>query len=94
MKCSTCKYWNVDDKDASVSNARVFPCNKPVMFWDATEWTTKEIDDPLVGKYKADVGRTIKDEHKDLKMFVQDASDYYACLLTHEDFFCAHWEQK
>jgi hypothetical protein len=92
MKCSTCKYWDINKDSKMIPNTNY--CKKPIMFWDATVWTTKEIDDPLVGKYKTDVDRNIKEEYKDLKMFVQDGSDYWAGLITREDFFCAHWEQK
>ena len=93
MKCETCKYWDFEDNDTNlIPNTK--QCKKPILYWDATEWTTKEIDYPGIGKYKTNVDRHIKDEHKDLKMFVQDGSDYYACLITRHDFFCAHWEQK
>ena len=79
MKCETCKYWyDKDNRHHIIPNVHL--CKKPVQYWDATEW--------------GDVDRQLKEEHKDLKMFVQDGSDYYASLLTRNDFFCAHWESK
>ena len=88
MKCETCKYWDNEEDSNLIPNTHL--CKKPVQFWDATEWTKITKEDG----YDYDIDRHIKEEHKDLKMFVQDGSDYYASLLTRNDFFCAHWEPK
>lgn len=79
--CSGCEYWEEDYTE--IKNVR--RCTKPEMFWSTTEWVKDET---------GQTGLKINDEHKDLKMFVQDASDYFAKLLTREDFYCSHWEPK
>jgi hypothetical protein len=80
--CKTCKYWNAKYSPTDFPNIR--RCSKPVMYWNAREWVNE--DDETVSK--------MKDEHRDLMVFVQDSSDYYAKLITREDFFCAHWEKN
>ena len=53
-------------------------------FWDCTDWGTEETD----------YVRMLTPKFKDLKMFVQDGSDYSAHLWTRPNFFCAHFEDQ
>ena len=81
MKCENCKYW---DTDYSYNRVKVRKCLKAIHIDQCEEW--KVIDDVTKN--------VIKEEYKDQKMFVEDASSYYAVLYTKEDFFCAHYEAK
>ena len=83
MRCDKCVHWDTNTKDNLLDDS-IRKCNKPIMFWSATEW--KEVGD--------DYGRVRIDKYADLKMFVEDGSDYYAALLTTADFYCAHFEEK
>jgi hypothetical protein len=81
--CETCKYWNESEEyDDDIKNIRL--CNKTVQLFDAEKWI----------KVDGVTKRVIMPEHKDQMMFTEDASSYYACLHTRNDFFCAHWEKK
>ena len=82
MTCQNCKHWERREWSDLDSNLAI--CTKATMLFEASKWTSLD----------GVVSRTIKPEHKDTKMFVQDASDYSAYLYTRNDFFCAHWEQK
>lgn len=80
MKCNECKYWSEKDKyDTTPKEIR--ECLKPKPLWECTDWDN-------------DYKRTIKENCKNMKMFVQDGSDYTAHLFTKEDFFCAEFEAK
>jgi hypothetical protein len=52
-------------------------CNMVMMWWDASEWLEEE---PFT--------REINPKFAHKRAFVQDASDYSACLYTREDFGC------
>lgn len=82
MRCDECKYWNLVENKYSSNPEEIKLCNKPVALWDATQW-----EKPFEGK------RKFKEEFKDLKMYVQDGSDYRAMLYTTADFFCYHFEK-
>ena len=80
--CENCQFWSEPHKYDHHKNIR--KCNKTVQMWDAEEWVNED------GETK----RKLLPEHKDLMMFVEDGSSYYAAFLTRNDFFCAHWEKK
>lgn len=61
-------------------------CRKALHWWDATKWTDATYPDD-----KWENIRVLLEEAKGNKMFVQDASDYRADLLTAADFWCAHF---
>lgn len=92
IRCSTCKFWLENSLQHPIKTMKINLCQKPVEFWDASEWTRKEVIDEKTNKSTYAIDRTIKEEYKDVKMFTQDGSDYRADLFTREDFFCAHWE--
>jgi hypothetical protein len=52
------------------------------MYWDSTKWSDEE---GCFDRIEVDPSNL---------MYVQDASDYSAYLLTKADFFCAHFEGK
>lgn len=81
-RCDRCASWDRDNKDFSSTPGMddVRRCRRATMFWDATEWND-------------DYDRVMKPEHKDDQMFVQDASDYSATLLTRAAFFCASFKE-
>jgi hypothetical protein len=56
------------------------------MYWDSTEWLKdKNGEENYYTRVEIDPSNL---------MYVQDASDYSAYLLTKADFFCAHFEGK
>ena len=79
MRCDECKYWN---KDESRAQANVSLCTAAKQLWNCTEWDDKTLE------------RVLKPECSDMKMFVQDGSDYSASLYTAPDFFCASHKSK
>ena len=75
--CDTCRYWGNADEYNQGAALGAKACIKPVMLWNATEWSE-------------DGDRVVCDPA--LKMFVQDGSDYCAELYTMADFYCYHHE--
>lgn len=86
-RCRNCKFWDRDETEGQVELSATHYCNRPKMFWDATEWTNE--DPNSEDRYTI---RALKADAKDDLMFVQDGSDYAAYLITRADFFCAHHE--
>lgn len=82
--CKNCKYWDLENVK-SVKNRTIRECKKVKMFWDATEWTEEEDED-------LNCVRSLREENKNDKAFVQDGSDYMAELLTRDDFGCNQFE--
>ena len=81
MRCDKCQHWDDKPSYERVAGLSIRVCSKAVMFWDATDW-----DD--------ECNRVLRPEYKGQKSFVQDGSDYRACLMTTGDFFCGHFEEK
>lgn len=77
-RCDKCKYW-INEEYPTNPDLKV--CSKAKPLWECSEWND-------------DMERVMLPEFKDLKMFVQDGSDYRAIMLTRSDFFCAHFEEK
>lgn len=88
MPCDECNHWNKDERRRA-KGAFFGECRRASQWWDATEWT--EDEDPEEPWQEM---RKLKPEFKDVKMFVQDGSDYMATLYTAPDFHCAHFEQR
>jgi len=85
MKCADCKHWDHEDY-SDYDSFKVRLCNKAKMYWDATEWSKDEHgEENYYTRMELDPSNL---------MYVQDASDYSAKLLTKADFFCAHFEGK
>ena len=82
MRCGTCKYWS-DVTSYVLPSVRM--CDKAKMLFDSTYWSDETDEEGYPT-------RKTKEQCKDLMMFVQDGSDYYAALYTKEDFYCAHWK--
>ncbi len=74
-KCKNCKWWKSQSGNR-INDGVLGQCAKVKMFWDCTKWDEDHIE------------RTLEDQHKEDKAFVQDGSDYRAELLTREDFGC------
>lgn len=85
MRCDKCKYWerNEQYQDETEVRSGVKECLKGKPFWECTEWRDEG------NKFY----RALKPEYAELKMFVQDGSDYSAKLLTKADFGCIHFEE-
>lgn len=80
-RCDECKHWDTAP-DAYMSEIiPVRKCRKAPQFWDCTEWGGED-----------QMERVPTAAARDIKMFVQDGSDYSARLMTRADFFCAHFE--
>jgi hypothetical protein len=102
MRCDQCKHWVNDPNDKRhkyppATQLGLGLCAKADMLLESTEWRSKnerpldfesEVDGVFYPERKFDAA------HEDVKMFVQDASDYRADLWTKPDFFCAHFEHK
>lgn len=80
MRCDKCKFW--DRESGKEYAGGVGECTKAKPFWDCSRW---QDDDE---GYR----RVMLPECADMKMFVQDGSDYRAHLLTRPDFFCAEFK--
>lgn len=79
MRCDKCKYWEQKEEQYSDEiKIGLGECTKAKPFWEVTEWSND--------------GRVMMKEFEDLKMFVQDGSDYSAHLWTRPDFGCTHFE--
>lgn len=85
-RCDQCVFWN---KEEGRRIADVGLCSKAQALWEVTGWNEKW-NEP---GYNEEPERVLLTEYQDLKMFVQDGSDYRAILLTKPDFFCAHFEE-
>lgn len=82
-RCENCKFWDGRDSfQGYVGNSALGECVNAKQLWDATEWTGS--------------GENVKREirHPDQKIFVTDASDYSASLITRNDFGCVEFEQR
>ena len=79
-RCETCKFWIKSDDLESTSLGR---CSQAIQFWNATEWGDEEVG------YQ----RILKPEYIDNLLFVQDASDYSARLITRPNFGCVLHEE-
>ena len=77
--CKNCKHWAFDEDSGYQKPEEIKKCKRIKMFWDSTDWDEKRDS------------RIFLD---DSKAFVQDASDYYAELLTKSEFYCNMWESK
>lgn len=85
MRCDECKFWNLKEgKDYAGTGL----CTKAQPLWEVSEWE-QEYDEADHERWK----RGLKPQFADLKVFVQDGSDYRAIMLTAPDFFCAHFER-
>lgn len=82
MKCAECKFWDRTSKYSNEVENGLGECIKAKPYWQCTDWGEKP-----------DYERHLKEEFKDLKMFVQDMSDCSAHLWTRENFYCAHFEK-
>ena len=72
--CANCQFWDRDGQpESDAINAK--RCRYAVHTVDATEWNE-------------DYDRVLKDEFKETKAFVCDASGYLAIFYTKEDFSC------
>ena len=78
--CQTCKHWKRQEEFETGHHLGLGQCENIPMFWNATEWD------------EDGEGRKFSDCHKDTKAFVQDGSDYWACLLTKPDFGCVSYQ--
>lgn len=78
-RCDRCKHW---DTEANYYGKQLGRCTRAHPFWDRSEWIDGE--DGTRRELTADAAGDM--------MFVQDASDYHAILLTMSHFFCAHFE--
>lgn len=88
--CKNCEFWEIHQTYSLVSKETLGRCKKAPQFWDATEWVEQEEDD-----YDFDqITRELKEEHKNIKFFVNDASNYHAELITKENFYCNEYKQK
>lgn len=88
MRCDQCKFWDKDDQEQKRAGSLVVRrCEKPLQWWDASEWTDEP--DP---ECEWDNLRRLLPAAEGVKMFTQDGSSYHAELLTAADFFCAHFE--
>ena len=76
--CKNCKHWA--EKEENVKGIR--QCTRVSLFWDSTTWSKD--DTPA---------RVLREENKLDKAFVQDGSDYWAELVTREDFGCNQFEK-
>lgn len=84
-RCDGCKYWDFPRADEYSSTPKVLnECFKAQPLWNCSDYNL-ESDEWI---------RELKEEFKDLKLFVQDGSDYKAHMITAADFFCAHFEAK
>lgn len=83
MKCADCKHWTGPQEHRGNG---IGECEKAQMYWDSTEWAKDENgEEDYITRIEIDPSNL---------MYVQDASDYSAYLLTKADFFCAHFEGK
>lgn len=83
QQCSGCVHWDRESSDRAYHGVRdLGRCRAAIMLWDATEWV--EDNDPPYD-------RMLKPEYRDTMMFVSDASDYYAQLMTRSDFCCSQF---
>jgi len=71
--CETCQHWK---KQEGLYNSHVGRCHAVYQYCDVTEWDEW-------GKE-----RTLLPKHDKHLMFVKDASDYFAMLLTRPNFGC------
>ncbi len=79
QNCGTCRYWK--EKQGNYLPDFGY-CNAITMSYDKTEWSTDKSK------------RVLKEEHKNVKAFVEDGSDYYAALLCTKYFFCNMYEES
>jgi hypothetical protein len=77
--CANCSYWGKPDYASRPNIFETKQCQKPLLLWNAGAWDE-------AGNF------SLQPEYAETKVFVQDASDYYAALYTKADFFCAHWQ--
>jgi len=84
--CKNCLYWNESDSNV-IKNAKIGNCSMVKQFWDVTEWVEngkdEDGDDVFI--------RDSKKEFTHHKAFVKDGSDYFAELITKEEFGCNQW---
>ncbi len=83
ISCRDCKYWKAPGPNDYREVTDLGECSHAPMFWNATKW-----------REEPEEGRTYLPEYVDRLFFVQDGSDYYATLLTKENFYCAHATAK
>lgn len=83
MRCDDCKFWSKEN-GKKATNVEVGRCKRAIMWWDATEWV-----DPPEGSDWDAPDRALLPEYAGVRVFVQDGSDYFACMFTTADFFCA-----
>jgi hypothetical protein len=84
MRCDQCKYWAINKDNEQLNRFGLGECIKTKPFWECSEWNSMDDNDYL---------RVLKPEFAELKMFVQDGSDYTAHLYTAPDFGCIHFEE-
>lgn len=78
--CESCKFWILLDE---LELTPVGRCSRAIQFWDATEWGEEDVS------FK----RVLKPGYENHLLFVQDASDYAARLITRSDFGCILHEE-
>ena len=82
-RCGTCLHWQARDPRPDLA-ANVRQCTQVSNYWDASEWV----------KIDGDVVRMLRPLYANRLAFVQDASDYYATLLTTAEFGCVQWQRR
>jgi len=88
--CENCKFWDTSEKQA-IKNGEIGLCRKVKMFWDSTEWVKNDKEDDSDKDWYL---RSLTEDCKNDKAFVQDGSDYKAELLSLKDFGCNQFEEK
>ena len=79
--CANCKYW---DRKYLLPDSVIGPaaiCSRVRLFHDITEWSD-------------DAELVLKPEHKGVRAYTTDASDYRADLITAPNFYCIEFKAK
>ena len=89
--CKDCAKWKSEPGDSYPKKIKIGKCNNAPMFWGSTEWTQCNCNGGI--GCSCDIQMVVRPEIESLA-FVQDGSDYYAELLTLENFGCIQWKAK
>lgn len=84
--CGNCKFWDKSEH-LTIKEGEIGLCKRINMFWDSTKWDKKDNEED-------EYIRSLAEECKNDKAFVQDGSDYKAELLSLKDFGCNQFEEK
>ena len=85
--CKNCIFWD-EHESIVIRNAKIGKCAMAKQFWDVTEWVENGKDEDGDDVFIRDTSEKFKHH----KAFVKDGSDYYAELITKEEFGCNQWE--